>query len=333
LRALVQTAMDNWNNQGNKAAVEQALQTVATASTWQSPQVTWESWKDAFQPALDILTDPNTNANYALTAFSPSNAATQTNWPTFTLSSAEILQLVSQAPKELANIFGTATGTSTVAALSFEFCSVVLNRPWFKPDLFGARFWRFADGSLPLSDGGTPATGTLSAYVKGLIFVRNIVVTPVAAAGASGPIPIKTLPAVNQIVDVHPFLLRPVPPLNLHPVPGATLPVRPAAPAVQAVPIQARPMVMMAPAIAPAHQNPSPPPAATAPQVIPTLWMRPPLGAQIHAATFAAAPASTPPAPPSTTNVPPANAGTISILAFICQRVPQCPNPDPNLTW
>jgi hypothetical protein len=36
-----------------------------------------------------------------------------------------------------------------------------------------------------------------------------------------------------------------------------------------------------------------------------------------------------PPSPPSA--IPPAK--EISILAFICKRLPKCPDPDPGLSW
>ena len=40
-------------------------------------------------------------------------------------------------------------------------------------------------------------------------------------------------------------------------------------------------------------------------------------------------PAPPPPPPPA----PQANPEEIAILAFICRRVPRCPDPDPTLAW
>ncbi|MBU6410557.1 MAG: hypothetical protein KGR98_09230 [Verrucomicrobia bacterium] len=330
LRALVQAALDNWINNGNKEAVEQALQVVAASSTRLSPQIVWDGWKTSFQPGLDMLTDPNTNATYALTAFSPSNAASQTDWPTFTLSAQEIGQLVSQAPKELANIFGTAAGASGVSSLSFEFYQVVLNRSWFKPELFAARFWRFADPSVELSDGGNPAQGTLPAYISGLVFIRNIVVTPAAAAGtpAAGdatPTRLQSLPPISQFVDVHPFLFRPSPPV-------ASPVLQPPADRIQSPIARIQPFVAAPPPAPP--PSPKPSIAADAPVFRPPPLPRiqPALLSRIQAISFAATPAPQAPQTAAPATQQP-DAGMISILAFICQRVPKSPNPDLTLAW
>lgn len=313
----VQAAMDDWMNLGNKAAVEQALQVVSAAASRLSPAIVWNGWKNAFQPGLDYLTDPNTNVSYALTAFSPSNAASQSNWPAFSLTASEISQLIAQAPKELANIFGTSAGSSSVAALSFQFCSVVINRAWFNPALFSARFWRFADAGLQLSDGASPPQGRLPAYVKGLILVRNISVTPAAAPAGGGATKMQNFPAVSQFANVRPFLLRPamLPPPVLHPVqPPAAEAAKPPPPtglAAETIRVQPR-MMMAAPVV---RSAPPAPPVA--------------LVSRLQAVTFAAPPASS--SAPSTT--PPDNTAMVSILAFICQRVPKSPDPDPSLSW
>jgi hypothetical protein len=107
-------------------------------------------------------------------------------WTTLNLSGPEIAALAAGAPAALRTLFGDV-GTSTIASISFEFRSAAVVRPWFRPAMFGARFWKFGDGSQ-LSDGAAPPTGAWPAYVTGVIFVRNVQVTD--AQAPTRPMPV-----------------------------------------------------------------------------------------------------------------------------------------------
>jgi hypothetical protein len=205
LRAEVQTAEDDWETKGFKAQVEQAQQVEQTCAAL-APQLKWQSWSSQFNPDLDMLTDPS-NQSFAVTAFSPSDVIDQTDWLTFTIVGSEIPQLVNRAPEEVKNIFGTDLANSTIDSLSFEFCSVAVDRNWLRPELFDARFWRFSDPSMQLSDGMLQPKGQWPAYITGLVFARNIVVAEHSDTGTVQKKPIQTFTPIRTST---PITLRPV---------------------------------------------------------------------------------------------------------------------------
>ena len=186
-QAAVTAAESDWEAKGFKTQVEEAQATVHTLGS-QSPQLKWESWQALCNPDTDFPTDP-TDGQFGPTVFAPCDVINQPAWPNFSIAGADIPNLVSQAPPQLKNIFGTTSGSSTIDSLSFEFCKVALVRPWFSPDLFAARFWRFSDPTVQLSDGNDPSSGNLPAYITAVVLARNIVVTLRPASPASPPPP------------------------------------------------------------------------------------------------------------------------------------------------
>jgi hypothetical protein len=337
LRAAVQTAETNWEQQGFKAQVEQAL-TVEQNSAALSPTLLWQTWSGLLNSDLDVLTDPASNATFAPTALAPSDILAQTSWPTFTLSSPEIAQLVSQAPAELSNVLNTAAGASKIQSLSFEFCSVALVRPWFSPAVFNAHFWRFSDPSMQLSDGGNPPQGQWPAYVTGLVLARNIVEQDVAAA-ATPPQP-QAVHAFPPIALRASFVLpqprprfipvTPVRPIAVNPViaqQNRQLAInRLNASSFSAV-AMARPTLQAAPVLRPQ-------PVVARPASSFFLHNTAAVGIGPGRFTAVGAPAPAPASPAATPPPPaPTNDPGISILAFICKPLPKCPDPDPTLTW
>lgn len=327
LRAAVQAAQDAWLAKGYKAEVEQA-QAVQEACAAKSPVLQWEAWRDAFNPDLDEPTAPD-GSSYALAAYSPFDILTQADWPTFTLSNAEIEQLASQAPTELKDIFQPDPGAPPVSSLSFEFCAVTVNRSWCRPEVFGARFWRFSDPSELLSDGATPPRGECPGYITGLVFARNIMVTDAGGTGRPPPRPLPVFPPVRFRGTVVPPILAKPPP---------EIAGRPGGPAGvgRPMPVTPRPMT---PALETAETGivtaPRPPVQAAAPVISPVTFGRLSLGTF---KTLPLGPVLSPPAP-SDTEPPPATAdgqppsGNVSILAFIYTQLSRCPDPDPALTW
>jgi len=57
-------------------------------------------------------------------------------------------------------------------SLSAEVFPLTLHRPWFEPDVFRNRMWRWEDEAL--SDGGAPPRGLLPAYVTCVVLVRKL---------------------------------------------------------------------------------------------------------------------------------------------------------------
>jgi hypothetical protein len=350
LRAAVQHAEADWATKGGRAAVEQAQQ-VQQAYAAASPELTWKAWASGFNPDLDLMTDPNQMA-YALTAFAPSDVFDQ-EWPTFSLTAPEIAMLATMAPPELLDIFGSGIAASKVESLSFEYRSVGLVRPWFRPAVFDARFWQLPEGAIPLSDGAAPPQGTWPAYATALVFARKISVTMREGGTTAPPQLMRALPALTAAqVSFRPQIVA-------RPQVAAAMQPHLATSAQPQV-MMAERAAMLAPAIsiigsqifkgnAPAHQAP----AVAMRQAVPAGHAANPALAG-HAgnpamirrrfgnATFTALPqrppgAPTPPTAPSApTPVPPPVASPstdISILAFICRPLPKTPNPDPALSW
>jgi len=309
LRAQVAAAESDWENKGYKAQVEQAKQ-VQQSCVAQSPAMQWQTWLAQCNPDIDFLTDP-ANQSFAPTVFMPYDIVSQNNWQSFTMSGAEIQQLASQAPPELGNVVGAVPPNSVIDSLSFEFCSAALSRPWFDSNVFAARFWKLADATEQLSDGNVPPKGSWPAYVTAVVFARNISVT---THNAGGP-PLKQSLTSFPVMAFHPAIVAAAPVTPPHPIN--------AAPVVHPQPMISHPQFMGMKPGAVAKSVPPPTPMMTA---------RPPVMMRLNAAAYTAhpMPASTP-APPAPTTQP--DTGQISILAYVCKRLPKCPNPDPNLNW
>jgi len=331
LRALIDQATSDWQNKGYKTQVENA-QAVKAQLESRSPSSAWNAWRSALITDIDLPTDPVSNMQYAPTLFSPADLFTS-DWPTFQLSTDEIKQLASTAPNELRNVFSSGNSTSSVTSLSFQFRSAALVRSWLNTDVFKTRFWKFRDGTPPLSDGAAPPQGSWPAYISAVVFARNIVVTmqntpqpqsfPALAVSKTmlSPAALPTAvwgrptqapaPASPTILAERAQLIRPMS-ATVTPVTG-----RPATGV-----IAARPMITAAAAPAPRTPGVSP-------------------FTRLMAATYRFSPgplqgtapsAPSPPAPSSAPQTTTAN-NSISILAFICRSLPQTPNPDPSLNW
>jgi hypothetical protein len=317
-RAQVQAAESDWETKGFKMQVEQARGVEQTYAS-QSPRLKWNSWTAACNPAIDFPTDPTTNSPFGPTVFAPYDILDHGVWPSFSISGSEIPNLVNQASPELKNIFGT-TGNSTVDSLSFEYCSVALSRPWLRPDVFSARFWRLPDATVQLSDGNVPPQGDWPAYIVAVVFARNIVVTLRAAGAAPQPQP--TFQAV-PLESLH-VQAQPAP----HPLPAVLRAQAVVTPQPATISRNlGSPIFMRAAPIAEARQAIIQPGLVASAAAQPTATINPALRAQLSAATFTTA---TPAQTPSKTE---SSGAQVSILAFICKQLPKCPYPDPSLKW
>jgi hypothetical protein len=324
LRALVDQAMSDWQNKGYKADVENAQALKARLES-QSPSTVWNTWRGALIPDIDLPTDPVSNMQYAPTLFSPADLFNG-DWPTFKLSSDEIKEMVSTAPTELRSIFSSGDGTSTITSLSFEFRSAALVRPWLNTDVFKTRFWKFGRATPPLSDGAAPPQGTWPAYVSAVVFARNIQVT---SQTAPQPLHLQAL-AVSQAI-LQPGAITAV--VRDH----RTEATSPGAATVRDH------------STAPAAANPSPRiaffsgaianrrmiAAAPAPQTEPALAFTRLATATYRLPIAISQPIIWDPAPQPPPSQPATDTsdGDVSVLAFICRRLPQTPNPDPSLNW
>jgi hypothetical protein len=326
LRAIKEQADEDWRLRGLKNEIERAQQ-IQQAHAANSPQTTWDQWSALFDPSIDVQTDSNTQ-QFALASYAPQGIFHQ-DWTTFSLTRNEITQLADQAPQELRDIFAIQGSISRVETLSFEFRSVAVTRPWFRPALFEARFWNLPDGSQPLSDGANPPQGAWPAYTAALVLVRNLSLTlrgePAGQTGPTEPVRAASILMIDsavlrsRMIRTAPIFARPAPqPPAMITARSVNVPG-----AIRMTAMRANPVMAPAAAITARPAN--------------TIML-----ARLSANAFTtlrAEPAPQPQPPPP--QPPPATPNTtiqgsrdeISILAFICKRIPRSPNPDPTLTW
>lgn len=163
-----------WTTEGFKGQVEDALRTEEALGS-KSPELTWSMWMNLFSPA-DFKTSPKSYRVCLPTGYTPTNAFDSDSWQTFTLSESEAADLIQNAPIELKSRLAPDDIDLDIEFLTFEYNSVAITRPWLSTDLFKARFWRFYDDSKLLSDGKIPPSGLYPAYVRAIVFVRNLVI-------------------------------------------------------------------------------------------------------------------------------------------------------------
>jgi hypothetical protein len=356
LRAAVAAAGTAWATNGRQEDVEAAQAVVARCEA-AMPQRMWANWRKAYNPDLDNVTDAASNSSYAPSGFAPADLLGD-DWTTFHVSGPEIAALTAAMPKELLEVFGDA-GSSAISEISFEFRSASTVQPWFNPGMFGARFWKFADGSV-LSDGAASPSGNWPAYVVAVVFVRNIQVMQVTQGPPQPPMPIRTMPRF----ELSPAMLQ-----GLQAQRAAGVPPQPSAhsPSAHAT-LQTSSFTHSAPE----HAAGPPPrrfatPSSFAPRPTMIFAQRPmTVGSSVlqrapacappqlrlnfaiyrmptptvpPASPSAASPIPTSPAPSGASSAaPPPTASTspddrISILAFICKLLPMAPDPDPSLNW
>jgi hypothetical protein len=208
LKAQIQKLLNDWTTDGYKAQIEDAESTFARLGA-KSSQQTWEQWQSQLNPQIDTFTDTSGQSVF-ITGFSPSDILDEPTWQRFTLSGDEVATLVSQAPDELKKRLAPDAVNLDIDMLSLEYTSVYLTRPWLQPGVFDARFWRFNDGTPPLSDGKTQPSGRFPAYVVSVVFARNIEVRLKAQSSTNTA----AVPHLKKGVSFGVFKLSPSPVLT-----------------------------------------------------------------------------------------------------------------------
>lgn len=303
-----------WTARGFRAEVERA-RAVEERLGARSPAVMWESWKKEFNPDIDRLTDPVSNETFFPSAFSPSNVFEAGAWSRFSLNGRAVQTLASEAPAELRGRLGDQIDVE-IDSLSFEFASLRIERSWFVPDVFAARFWRLGDGVEPLSIGGASPAGRCPAYVAALVVARRLTVNlkPQSTRNEHvfNALKLRRL-AVGNFRIASPEGAGVDRPLKLSAAPARS--IRPAAVGPMHV-IGGVSPVMMSPAARAVITGPKPRSVV-----------------RLKSHTFAAIRPVAPAPPPAPAPASPLDEETVYIMAFICRRLPRCPNPDPDLQW
>lgn len=292
--------------EGRQAEVEAALAIIARFGM-SRPTVEWHEAGQALKMDTNWALDAPSGTKYPHTTFVPSSFE-QAAWTTIDLDAADIESLSALAAARFpalaeSHLFDDASadegGQLGITGLRAEITRLAVRQPLFRPDLLSRRSWRFRDpGAEMVSDGGTPATGRLPAFVTSVAVIRNLEISrirflvgdhrrPAGTAPAAMPggvavsrLPSPTRPARGLVRDhrstATPMRRRddpdwfPDPPLD----PEAVEPV-PVPPVPKPVPVDPVPVE---PAPVPPHLEPAP-----------------------------------------------------RITAFVCQLVPRSPDPDPAL--
>jgi len=340
LRAALDLATRDWETLGQRAVIEATLAAERSA-TLNSPEVRWAEWNAAFNPDIDMLTDVG-GGQYAATGFSPSNFAKQKNWLQFNLSASEMKALVASAPEALKTVLDDDSG-GNIKKVTFEYRSVRIVRPWFQPAVLTSGIWRSTNPDLILSDGLDPPNGVCPYYVSACVFVRNIAVTERRTGQVTtfNNVPFTLSPqrltARKLWISETPRILGDLTRISLDPAGASASPVpgdnlRIAAAKFPRTQVRAA----------------TPPPSASVLNTRTLMAFRrlksnsfvlmQPKGA--HAAASRQRPRIVPPPKrsraPSTSppeNPLPARREEISILAFICKRLPKAPDPAPGIRW
>jgi len=333
LREEVQRLEREWLTQGFRSQVEEAQQ-IEQAGNTRAPSRAWDEWQKSFIDDLDKDTDTN-QIRFAETGFSPSDLFDTGSWLRFTLTNAEMTRLIRQAPPELQTIFGSDVANPSVDSVSFEYRSVALTRPWLRPALFKARFWRLGAAGGELSDGGNPPQGDCPSYITALVFARNVTIQRRQQTGA----PAEKLEKPGTLFMLAPNIkLRQLSLARETAMPPRMVP-RVGSAAVQPA-MAPQPRVAAAMAVSPAGTMRATDAAATrAVSMQPRVALAGPQKVLLlKSQTFRALeqiperrPIPTPRPAPAPAPAPPTD--EVTILAFICKRLPRCPDPDPALTW
>lgn len=210
LQAAVADAQTAWVGPGKRNEVEEARRVIRELGST-SPLSVWAGYRKLFDPDLpEIYFRTSVDSlSYVPTGYLPTDVA-DVAWPRITVSAGELQQFAGQAPEELRNRL-TGGPDGGIEMVSFEYSYVTVSRPWFAPQLFASRAWRFRPPGRVLSDGGNPPTGDCPAYVTGLVLARNITVQRKAPVDGGAPaVDLGFLPTTLLAADVQlarPYLL------------------------------------------------------------------------------------------------------------------------------
>lgn len=326
LRAMLHAAASDWETLGQRSLIELALK-AERAAALNAPAARWAEWREEFNPDIDMVSDAGGN-RYAPTGLSPSNFADQQEWLSFDLSAAEMQTLVDGAPEALKVVLGSEIG-GRIQRVSFEYRSVALVRPWFRPEALTSRIWRSTDPDLALSDGAEPPNGTCPSYPAACVFVRNVVVTE---KGKTEPKPFQDL---KFTLDPKWFGQKE---LTADPLVLKRFQLRRENAVVPAPPPTPKSLRLFRTLMTDSFTVAVPSPARSV--AIRAMKRRTALQAEPFAQNtgvlvkhkdFIVLPLPQP--SPAPKPAPPPQRDELSILAFICKRLPRTPDPAPGLKW
>ena len=174
-KAQLEDIQKEWALFGYKERIEEALN-VYENSLVANPFSFWQKLKSNFIPELDLLTRGGKDY-YATTYLFPTSFVDEI-WDSISIRGAELSKLFGSSPDEIKSLCKGSDSLSGISAISFEYRSVRVERPWFNPNIFKSRLWRMPDGlNKKVSFGSEKLLGRFPAYVSALLLIRNGTIT------------------------------------------------------------------------------------------------------------------------------------------------------------
>lgn len=337
LRAAVTAALEAWETLGQRAAIDSAV-AVELANGNRNPSRRFDEWKANFNLDIDTTTAATSGSRFPATALSPRDFVADANWLQFELTSGEMASLVANAPDSLKRVLDDSAGKDIVH-VAFEYRSVALIRPWFHSEALTSRLWRSDDPELALSDGAEHPTGKCPGYATAVIFIRNLVIQKrkaVAVTPKEGfrfTLPPKLLTTRALIPISTPSISNPQSPNTMPAVVNASTArifSRIASQALKVAPSSRGDIRMSKVVLSHRSANLTLPkgPVAISP------FFRDRTGHHEDSGNSEqSTPPVTPPNPAGVLTLPSKRHGELSVLAFICKRLPRAPDPLPSLKW
>lgn len=217
----------DWQVKGSKSAIESAKNSYDTILLKKIDFI--EKWTDARNIKLaspNLLTD-EFGVEFLSTTCIPNSICDYQSpiWKKITLLKSEITQLAltftQEVPAEVLVEFGNIQ--PELESISFEYCLIDIQRPWFDESVINNNLWKYSDESKKVSNGDDSMTGDIPAYPVKIILSKNIelVFTPNAAVNEEiknklkngsrlffGSLLLKTIPLNLANENVHSYKVQ-----------------------------------------------------------------------------------------------------------------------------
>ncbi|GEM_PF-5548509 len=307
-------ANQEWIVGGYKAEIEEAIYILASAFT-SSPVIQWNRWKNDFSL---VFQQTDSSGEFWPTGYRPDQIYNKgIGWIKFTLSGSEVDSLTNIAPPEILRIQDAlgdkVRSEGEIEQVSMEIARVDIERTWFHPELFKSRFWKWANSNQPvLSDEAQPwPKGILPGYIIGLVLVRNISI--VLKTTDNTPTTAGTFRVLGNFILDSNVLNEVGRPIHVLPIPGERI-------------------------FDPGNIDPRPDyTRIITPEVIRDMLETPELIRDIRESSEVIFNPSnlSEPESESSTNVTATSSteDAVYLVAYIVQKTPKSPNPDPTLKW
>ena len=162
-----------WASQGCRMDIEKNLAIVKNFEA-SCPSIVWKELSAAYNKDI-ALQKSLSNSQFAPTYLFPFDVLKE-DWSKIIIGQEEIASLCNNASAELKSRYPFAEAEDDIQSISFEYRSVLVERPWLNENVFKSKLWRFPL-SKQISYGPGSFKGRFPAYVCALLLSRNFTVT------------------------------------------------------------------------------------------------------------------------------------------------------------